>query len=175
MRGQVVDALNAAERQPKPPLTEMFTDVYEKPPWHLQEQEAEVIDFVRRNPGLVPSDVPVSWQHQTGTLQLDELQLSLIVCWSKGHIPLLVQKWLGHLEMVSELRLMDWHQNSNHIGINTPLYIEQLSFSNIEQEDCTCNLSCGWTRPCSKVLPAFVNLYRVPFVKYDADCHSTIC
>jgi 2-oxoisovalerate dehydrogenase E1 component alpha subunit len=56
---QVVEALNAAERQPKPPLTEMFTDVYDSLPWHLKEQEAEVIDFVRRHPTVVPSDVPI--------------------------------------------------------------------------------------------------------------------
>lgn len=57
---QVVEALNSAERQPKPPLTELFTDVYETLPWHLKEQEAEVIDFVKRHPTVIPSNVSVT-------------------------------------------------------------------------------------------------------------------
>ncbi len=56
---QVVDALTAAQRQTKPGLSEMFTDVYDQMPWHLKEQEAEVMSFIKRNPGILPSDIPL--------------------------------------------------------------------------------------------------------------------
>lgn len=38
----MVAALEAAEKEPKPPLSAMFTDVYDTLPWHLEQQQAEV-------------------------------------------------------------------------------------------------------------------------------------
>lgn len=49
-RRDVVAALDAAEAAPKPPLAEMFRDVYAEQPPHLAEQEDEVREFVRRFP-----------------------------------------------------------------------------------------------------------------------------
>jgi len=37
------EAVAQAERTPPPPLETMFDDVYEKPPWHLQEQRQELL------------------------------------------------------------------------------------------------------------------------------------
>ncbi len=37
------EAVAIAERTPAPPLESMFDDVYEKPPWHLAEQRAELL------------------------------------------------------------------------------------------------------------------------------------
>ena len=56
---QVVKALDAAQREPKPPLSCMFSDVYADMPWHLQEQQAEVADFVKRHPDMLPSGMPM--------------------------------------------------------------------------------------------------------------------
>ena len=36
-------AVAISEKTPLPPLESMFEDVYEKPPWHLQEQRAELL------------------------------------------------------------------------------------------------------------------------------------
>jgi TPP-dependent pyruvate/acetoin dehydrogenase alpha subunit len=48
--GQVVEALSRAQKEPKPPLGEMFTDVYAALPWHLREQQAEALAHARRHP-----------------------------------------------------------------------------------------------------------------------------
>ena len=56
---QVVRALDVAQREPKPALSYMFSDVYAELPWHLREQQAEVADFVRRHPDVLPKDMPV--------------------------------------------------------------------------------------------------------------------
>jgi 2-oxoisovalerate dehydrogenase E1 component alpha subunit len=37
------ETVAVAERTPPPPLESMFEDVYERPPWHLQEQRAELL------------------------------------------------------------------------------------------------------------------------------------
>jgi 2-oxoisovalerate dehydrogenase E1 component alpha subunit len=37
------DAVAVAERTPPPPLETMFEDVYQRPPWHLAEQCAELL------------------------------------------------------------------------------------------------------------------------------------
>jgi 2-oxoisovalerate dehydrogenase E1 component alpha subunit len=37
------DAVANAERTPPPPLESMFEDVYARPPWHLQEQRADLL------------------------------------------------------------------------------------------------------------------------------------
>ena len=40
---QVIAALQAAQAEPKAPLSDMFTDVYDKLPPHLEEQKAEPV------------------------------------------------------------------------------------------------------------------------------------
>ncbi|EIE20627.1 mitochondrial branched-chain alpha-ketoacid dehydrogenase complex, E1 alpha [Coccomyxa subellipsoidea C-169] len=49
-RKQVVDALTEAQKGAKPPLEDMFTDVYKEMPWHLQEQAAEARAHAQRHP-----------------------------------------------------------------------------------------------------------------------------
>ena len=55
----MVKALNAAQNEPKPPLSCMFTDVYADMPWHLQEQQAEVAEFVKAHPEMLPKGMPM--------------------------------------------------------------------------------------------------------------------
>ena len=43
----------------KPPLSAMFTDVYDEPTPLLREQEQEVRDMVERFPDDYPSSVPL--------------------------------------------------------------------------------------------------------------------
>lgn len=54
----MVEALQIAQKEDKPPLSCMFTDVYAELPWHLKEQQAEVGEFVRRHPEMLPSGMP---------------------------------------------------------------------------------------------------------------------
>ncbi|GLC56792.1 hypothetical protein PLESTB_001149300 [Pleodorina starrii] len=58
-RVQVLEALDAASRVAKPPLSTLFTDVYASLPPHLAAQSAQTLDFVRRHPTICPPDVPV--------------------------------------------------------------------------------------------------------------------
>lgn len=51
--------MQAAEKVEKPPLTDLFTDVYDKVPLNLQEQQKFTRDAVKRSPKEYPSDVPV--------------------------------------------------------------------------------------------------------------------
>lgn len=46
----VLRALEAAEGKPKPPLSELFTDVYADKPAHLREQERELAEHVAKYP-----------------------------------------------------------------------------------------------------------------------------
>ena len=41
------EAVTIAERTPSPPLESMFEDVYESPPWHLQEQRQQLLSGPR--------------------------------------------------------------------------------------------------------------------------------
>lgn len=59
IRKQVLEAIQAAEKVEKPSLTDLFTDVYDKMPLNLQDQEKSVKDAVRRFPKEYPSDVPI--------------------------------------------------------------------------------------------------------------------
>ncbi|KAK4718664.1 hypothetical protein R3W88_017002 [Solanum pinnatisectum] len=59
IRKQVVEAIQAAEKVEKPPLTDLFGDVYDKIPLNLQEQERFIRDTIKRYPKEYPSDVPV--------------------------------------------------------------------------------------------------------------------
>jgi 2-oxoisovalerate dehydrogenase E1 component alpha subunit len=56
---QVVTALDEASKVEKPPLSDLFTDVYAQMPWHLREQMEETISFAKRHPEIVPQGVPV--------------------------------------------------------------------------------------------------------------------
>ena len=56
---KAIKALDAAGQEPKPPLSHMFTDVYDQPTKLLREQEAEIRQMVKRYPQDYPSDVPV--------------------------------------------------------------------------------------------------------------------
>jgi pyruvate dehydrogenase E1 component alpha subunit len=43
----IKDAVTNAEKLPPPPLESMFEDVYAEPPWHLQEQRAQLVSGPR--------------------------------------------------------------------------------------------------------------------------------
>mmetsp|Transcript_28237 Transcript_28237/g.79702 ORF Transcript_28237/g.79702 Transcript_28237/m.79702 type:complete len:313 (-) Transcript_28237:251-1189(-) len=53
-RREVLNALDEAEAVGKPPLSEMFTDVYDTLPWNLKEQQAAIHSHVRENPSEMP-------------------------------------------------------------------------------------------------------------------------
>ena len=59
VRVQAIDALDRAAQTMKPPLSAMFTDVYDEPTPLLREQEQEVRDMVERFPDDYPSSVPL--------------------------------------------------------------------------------------------------------------------
>ncbi|MCE0482365.1 hypothetical protein HAX54_041052 [Datura stramonium] len=59
IRKQVLEAIQAAEKVEKPPLTDLFGDVYDKVPSNLQEQERFIRDTIKRHPKEYPSDVPL--------------------------------------------------------------------------------------------------------------------
>ena len=56
---QVIEALEKASKVAKPPVSDMFTDVYAEMPWHLEEQLQETLQVARRHPHLCPPDMPV--------------------------------------------------------------------------------------------------------------------
>ncbi len=56
---QVLNALDAAARVPKPPLSDLFTDVYAAMPAHLAEQRQATFEFLARHPGILPPGVPM--------------------------------------------------------------------------------------------------------------------
>ncbi|XP_009757208.1 2-oxoisovalerate dehydrogenase subunit alpha 1, mitochondrial isoform X1 [Nicotiana tabacum] len=58
-RKQVLQVMQAAEKVEKPPLTDLFTDVYDKVPLNLQEQHKFIRDAVKKSPREYPSDVPI--------------------------------------------------------------------------------------------------------------------
>mmetsp|Transcript_22323 Transcript_22323/g.31538 ORF Transcript_22323/g.31538 Transcript_22323/m.31538 type:complete len:446 (-) Transcript_22323:113-1450(-) len=47
-RQTVMDALSAAETEKKPARTQLFSDVYDSPPKHLQEQEKEMLEHIAK-------------------------------------------------------------------------------------------------------------------------------
>jgi len=51
---EVLDALNRAEEKPRPPLKDLFTDVYDKLPPNLIEQQAELNAHIMHNPQEYP-------------------------------------------------------------------------------------------------------------------------
>lgn len=60
VRKEVVKALESAEQAPKPQLSQMFEDVYDRMPWHLEQQQREVLEFAQQHPHLCPPGMPVS-------------------------------------------------------------------------------------------------------------------
>jgi 2-oxoisovalerate dehydrogenase E1 component alpha subunit len=58
LRKEAIRALDAASKQPKPPLRDMFTDVYDEMPWHLEQQYQEVVEHVRAHPEALPAGIP---------------------------------------------------------------------------------------------------------------------
>ncbi|XP_031125876.1 2-oxoisovalerate dehydrogenase subunit alpha 1, mitochondrial-like isoform X1 [Ipomoea triloba] len=59
IRKQVLQAIQEAEKMEKPSLAELFSDVYDKVPSNLKEQERSLRDIVMRHPKDYPADVPV--------------------------------------------------------------------------------------------------------------------
>ncbi|KAJ7517070.1 hypothetical protein O6H91_21G025300 [Diphasiastrum complanatum] len=58
-RKKIIAAMMNAESMKKPPLSDLFTDVYDSIPTNLKEQESYVREAVAKNPNLYPSDVPL--------------------------------------------------------------------------------------------------------------------
>ncbi|CAN4115332.1 unnamed protein product [Withania somnifera] len=59
IRNQVLQAIQVAEKAEKPPIKDVFTDVYDVPPANLQEQEIFIRETIRRHPQDYPTDVPL--------------------------------------------------------------------------------------------------------------------
>lgn len=49
-RDAIMSAMKKAEKISAPPLEDLFTDVYDQLPWHLQEQQAELVKHIRKYP-----------------------------------------------------------------------------------------------------------------------------
>ncbi|KAI9209376.1 thiamine diphosphate-binding protein [Polychytrium aggregatum] len=49
-RAEILAAFARAEKQKKPPIENMFTDVYDELPWNLQEQKAELAELMKKYP-----------------------------------------------------------------------------------------------------------------------------
>ncbi|KAK3011090.1 hypothetical protein RJ639_011544 [Escallonia herrerae] len=59
VRKQLLHAIQLAERTEKPPLEDLFTDVYDHLPSNLQEQERLLRETIEKHPQDYPADVPV--------------------------------------------------------------------------------------------------------------------
>lgn len=59
LRKEVLKALEAAQKEPKAPLSDLFSDVYKNIPWHLEEQRQEAIAHAKAHPEACPSDIAV--------------------------------------------------------------------------------------------------------------------
>ncbi|WVZ88760.1 hypothetical protein U9M48_035237 [Paspalum notatum var. saurae] len=59
VRKELLQAIQVAERMPKPPVAELFTDVYDQIPSNLREQERLLRDTIMKHPAHYPTDVPV--------------------------------------------------------------------------------------------------------------------
>ncbi|CAL9173742.1 2-oxoisovalerate dehydrogenase subunit alpha 2, mitochondrial-like [Musa acuminata AAA Group] len=58
-RKELLRAIQVAERAEKPPLSELFTDVYDQVPANLREQEKSLRETIKKHRNDYPSDVPV--------------------------------------------------------------------------------------------------------------------
>ncbi|XP_020246300.1 2-oxoisovalerate dehydrogenase subunit alpha 2, mitochondrial isoform X3 [Asparagus officinalis] len=59
VRKELLQCIQVAERSPKPPLSELFTDVYDTVPSNLREQEKSLRETIKKHPADYPADVPV--------------------------------------------------------------------------------------------------------------------
>ncbi|XP_071693587.1 2-oxoisovalerate dehydrogenase subunit alpha 1, mitochondrial-like [Rutidosis leptorrhynchoides] len=59
LRKQVRSAIDEAEKEEKPPLEDMFTDVYKELPSNLMEQETLLRETIQRHPQDFPKDMPL--------------------------------------------------------------------------------------------------------------------
>jgi len=51
--------IQVAEKAQKPPLEDLFSDVYDQLPSNLQEQERLLRESIKKHPQDYPSDVPL--------------------------------------------------------------------------------------------------------------------
>lgn len=49
-RKSILSDLSIAEKKPKPPIAELFTDVYAEMPWHLRKQQGELEQVIKEFP-----------------------------------------------------------------------------------------------------------------------------
>ncbi|KAF2306840.1 hypothetical protein GH714_021907 [Hevea brasiliensis] len=56
---ELLQAIQVAEKTEKPPLGNLFSDVYDLPPSNLREQEKQLRETINRHPQDYPSDVPM--------------------------------------------------------------------------------------------------------------------
>lgn len=56
---QLMHAIQVAEKAQKPPLEDLFSDVYDQLPSNLQEQERLLRKTIQKHPKDYPSDVPL--------------------------------------------------------------------------------------------------------------------
>lgn len=54
IRRDFLAEFGAAEKRKKPPIEEMFTDVYHELPWNLQEQKEELRQLLLEHPDKYP-------------------------------------------------------------------------------------------------------------------------
>lgn len=59
IKKQLLQAIQVAERTEKPPLAELFNDVYDHPTDNLQEQESTLRETIKRHRQDYPSDIPL--------------------------------------------------------------------------------------------------------------------
>ncbi|KAJ6852622.1 uncharacterized protein M6B38_253715 [Iris pallida] len=59
VRKELLQAIQAAEKARKHPLSEMFTDVYDAIPSNLSEQERSLREMIKKHPEDYPTDVPI--------------------------------------------------------------------------------------------------------------------
>ncbi|XP_015932555.1 2-oxoisovalerate dehydrogenase subunit alpha 2, mitochondrial [Arachis duranensis] len=59
VRKQLMQAIQVAEKAQKPPLSDLFNDVYDRLPSNLEEQERLLREIVKKHPEDYPSDVPL--------------------------------------------------------------------------------------------------------------------
>ncbi|XWS15200.1 hypothetical protein CRYUN_Cryun35bG0074300 [Craigia yunnanensis] len=57
IKEQLLQAIQVAEKTEKPPLTELFADVYDLPPSNLLEQEKQLRETINKHPQDFPYDV----------------------------------------------------------------------------------------------------------------------
>lgn len=63
IRNQVISAMTAVEKEKKWPISSLFDDVYAELPRHLQEQKAELKEFIEAHPEAYPSlDQHLPWK-----------------------------------------------------------------------------------------------------------------